>query len=100
MPAYVIVSYDIVDPEGYEGYVPGVLPLLQKHGAEILAADFGARVLEGDKRGVHVVLKFPSEEAALAWHGDPAYAPVKKIRLASCENNQVVLAKQWIPPAA
>lgn len=32
MPAYVICSYDIADPKGYEAYVPGVMPLLQKHG--------------------------------------------------------------------
>ena len=38
MTAYIIASYDIVDPKGYEGYVPGVVPLLKKHGAEIIAA--------------------------------------------------------------
>ena len=66
MSAYVIVSYDIEDAEGFGGYVPGVAPLLQKHGAEILVADFNARGLEGEKRGVYVVLRFESEEKALA----------------------------------
>jgi uncharacterized protein (DUF1330 family) len=47
MSVYVIASYDIVDPKGYEGYVPGVMPLLQKHGAEVLAADYEAKALEG-----------------------------------------------------
>ena len=42
MSAYVIGSYDIVDTKAYEGYVPGVVPLLAKHGAEILVADYEA----------------------------------------------------------
>lgn len=98
MPAYIIASYDIVDPKGYEGYVPGCVPLLQKHVARVLAADYGAHVLEGEKRSVHVVLQFDSEEAALRWYQDPAYSPVRKLRLDSCANHSLVLARQWVPP--
>ena len=99
MPAYIIVSYDIVDSEGYESYVPGVLPLLKKHGAEILVADYDAQCLEGEKRSVYVVLRFDSEEAARAWYNDSAYEPVRKIRLGSCNNNNLVIAKQFVPPS-
>ena len=100
MAAYVIVSYDIVDPKGYEGYVPGVVPLLQKHGAEILVADYEAKELEGERRNVYVVLRFESEKAALDWYNDPAYDAVKKIRLDSTSNTNAVLAKQFAPPSA
>ena len=31
MSAYIIASYDISDDAGYEPYVPGIIPLLQKH---------------------------------------------------------------------
>lgn len=99
MSAYVLVSYDIVDSRGFEPYVPGVLPLLQKHGAEVLVADREARSLEGEPRGVYVVLRFPSEEAATAWYNDPAYAPVRKIRFDSCSNNHAVLMKAFVPPS-
>jgi len=99
MTAYVIVSYDIADPEGYEGYVPGVVPLLQKHGARILAAEFDARALEGERRGVYVVLEFDSEQAALDWYNDPAYDAVRKIRLDSCTHNSMVVAKQFTSPS-
>jgi len=98
MSAYIIATYDIVDPEGYAGYVPGVIPLLEKHGAEILVADYDARVLEGQKRSVYVVLRFESQEAALGWYNDPAYAAVKKIRLDSSDNGNLVLAKGFVPP--
>ena len=99
MSAYVLVSYDIRDPEGFEGYVPGVLPLLEKHGAEILVADFDVMPVEGEKHGVYVVLRFDSEKAAMAWYNDPAYEPVRKIRLTACDNNHMVLAKGFVPPS-
>lgn len=99
MPAYVIVSYDISDPDGYGPYVPAVLPLLAKHGAEVLVADFDATPLEGAKSGVHAILRFDSEEAAQAWYDDPEYEPVRGIRLSSCSNNRISLAKAFVPPA-
>jgi len=98
--AYVIVSYDISDPKGYEGYVPGVLPLIAKHGGEVVVADFQADHLEGEKRGVHVVLRFASEEAARAWYDDPGYEPVRGIRHATCTNNSLVVATEFVPPGA
>tara|TARA_R110000787_G_scaffold187146_7_gene299063 strand:+ start:7868 stop:8170 length:303 start_codon:yes stop_codon:yes gene_type:complete len=98
MPVYILAIYDIFDATAYEPYVPGVVPLLQKHGAEILVADYEAQMLEGESGSTYVVLRFESEVAALAWYNDPAYEPVKKIRLASSNNGKVVLAKQFVPP--
>ena len=100
MSAYVLAIYDIVDPVAYEAYVPGVIPLLLKHGGEVLVADYDAQALEGGKRSVCVVLKFQSEASALAWYNDPDYQPVKKIRLTSCANGSLLLAKQFAPPGA
>jgi len=99
MSAYVLVSYDIDDPASYETYVPGVVPLLMKHGAEILVADFDVKAMEGEKKSVYVVLRFPSEEAANAWYNDPDYAPVMKVRLDSCSNANMVLAQPFVPPS-
>jgi uncharacterized protein (DUF1330 family) len=98
MPAYVLAIYDIVDQKGYEPYVPAVIPLLQKYRAEVLVADYAPTVLEGSSRGVVVVLRFESEEAAREWYNDPAYAPVRKIRLDATSNRFTCLAKQFIPP--
>ena len=49
---------------------------------------------------VYVVLRFESEEAALAWYADPAYQPLKKIRLDSSDHGNLVLAKQFVLPGA
>ncbi len=97
MSAYIIATYDIVDREGYSGYVPGVAPILQKHGAEILVADFDAQPLEGEKRNAYVALRFESAEAALGWYNDPAYEPIRKIRMESCDNNSVAIARPFVP---
>jgi uncharacterized protein (DUF1330 family) len=99
MSVYMILSYDIEDPQGYEGYVPGVIPLLQKHNAEILVADYEAQSIEGKARGVNVVLRFESEEAAMKMYNDPAYQPVKKIRLDATKNGTLLLAKQFVLPS-
>ena len=98
MSAYIIASYDITDPDGYEGYVPGVLPLLEKHGAEILVAEYASETMEGQGRYVNVVLRFESEEAARTWYNDPDYSPVKQIRLDSSGNSSMVLTKEFVMP--
>jgi uncharacterized protein (DUF1330 family) len=98
MAAYVIAGYNITDPKGFEGYVPGVMPLLQKHGGEVVAADFESEALEGEAPKVNVVLKFPSEEAVRNWYNDPAYGPVKQIRLNSTEGGYVVIAREFKVP--
>lgn len=94
MAVYVIAGYDITDPKRFEDYGPGVMPLLQKHGAEVLAADFESETLEGEARKVNVVLKFPSAEAARNWYNDPAYGPVRQIRLESTEGGYIAMAKE------
>jgi uncharacterized protein (DUF1330 family) len=93
MAVYIIVSYDITDSKAYEPYVPGVVPLIKKHGGEIVVGEFAAKPLEGEPHGVYVVLRFPSEQAARTWYSDPDYEPLKKIRLTACRNNNMVIAK-------
>ena len=99
MPAYAIGSYDISDEGTYSAYVPAVIPLLQKHGAEVLVAEYGSKALEGEARAANVVLKFASEEAALAWYNDPEYDGPKNIRISSTANCNLILAKGFEPPA-
>ena len=100
MSVYLVVTYDIADPKAYETYPAGVLPLVLKHGAEVLVADYAAQAIEGRAPSVTVVLRFKSEEAARTWYNDPAYTPVKKIRLDSTRNTCIVLAKEFTPPSA
>lgn len=57
MPVYVIASYDITDPDGHESYLSSVVPLLEKHGAEVLVADHEAP--EFGRRGTRAEPQLP-----------------------------------------
>lgn len=95
MAFYAICTYDIADAKGYEPYVPSVMPILQKHGAEVIAADFSAQALEGQPPSVQVILKFADKETALNWYNDPEYTRVKQIRLNATKNGSLVLVGEW-----
>lgn len=99
MPTYFIASYDIHDEAGYQDYLAGVVPLLQKHGAEILVADYAPQTIEGQACGANIVLRFDSEEAARGWYDDSDYQPVKQLRFDTSENGTALLAKGFVPPS-
>ena len=97
MSAYFIASYRITDPAGYEPYVPAVIPTLQSHGCEVLAADYTSQAIEGEPNAVTVILKFASKEAALAWYNSPEYQAIKHLRTDNSEGTAVVV-DQWRAP--
>ncbi len=97
-PHYFVASYNVTDGEAYQTYVQQVIPLLQKHNGEVLVADYEAKPLEGSPNTVMIVLRFPDEQTANAWYNDPAYEPVKKIRLDSTANGAAVFGKQFVMP--
>ena len=99
MSAYFILMQNIEDPARYGGeYIPQVMPFLQKHGAEIVAATHEAEALEGDAPNGVVVLRFPNEEAVKAFVNDPDYQPAKKLRHSITTRGQAVLAPEFVMP--
>lgn len=97
-PVYLMISYDIVNFEEFKKYPPQVLPLLQKYGAEVLASDLQAIPFEGSPKMMNAIIKFPSREAAYKCYQDPAYEPLKKLRIESTQNGTLVLVKQFQLP--
>ena len=97
MSAYFIASYRITDPAGYEPYVPAVIPTLQSHGCEVLAADYTSQAIEGEPNAVTVILKFASKAAALAWYNSPEYQAIKHHRIDNSDGI-AMLVDQWSPP--
>ena len=89
MPAYMMISYDVSDPERFKDYNPGslkgIVATLNKHGGEIVAAG-PTDVIEGAAASVCVCITFPSADAAKAWADDDEYAPLKAIRYESTTN--------------
>jgi len=95
MAVYYINTYDIVNLEEFQNYPPGVRPLLQKYGAEVIAMDTHPICLEGTARTMNAIIKFPSEDAALNCYNDPEYQPIKEIRLNSTKNCTMILVKEF-----
>lgn len=102
MSAYLIIAYDVSDPERYAEYNPGSLPTImqtvQKHGGKVLVAGAKPNWHAGNRKAL-VVMEFPSVDAAEAWEADPDYASAKEIRLASTTNRVEVIAPQFVPPS-
>ena len=75
-------------------YVPQVVPLLQKHGIEVLAGHFGATALEGSADSV-ILLRAESEAAFRDFYDDPDYAGPKALRLSITSDQNMVVAPQF-----
>ena len=97
MPGYIIVNYKITNPEGYEAYVPAVMPTLEAHGAELLVVDSESEALEGTPESITVILKFDSKEAARAWYESPEYQKAIGLRTDNSEGT-AILADGFVMP--
>jgi uncharacterized protein (DUF1330 family) len=98
MTAYLVLMQEVHDVDRYRNeYVPGVVPLLQKHGAETLVAGFDAEAAEGEPPNSTVVIRFADAEAAWGFLNDPDYQPVKEIRLSTTSRGQMVVAPEFTP---
>jgi uncharacterized protein (DUF1330 family) len=95
MAVYIVTSCDITDPEKYAPYVPNVMPLLEKYGGEIVAADKNAVTIDGEKRDLTVIMKFQSQEDIMKLYEDPEYKPWLDIRLASTTNRATIMVGEF-----
>ena len=92
MSAYVIVSVDVHDPEGYEEYKARSTAAAAAHGARFLARGGAVEVLEGTLGKPRVVvLEFPSVEAARRWWDSPEYAEARAIRQRTAATDMIVV---------
>jgi uncharacterized protein (DUF1330 family) len=97
MPAYVIASYIVTDPEAFAAYGPAVFPTLRAHGAEALVAGPSGDVREGEP-GVHtVVLRFASKEAAQGWYDSPEYQAIIHLRTDNSRGS-LVICDEFVRP--
>ena len=82
MTAYLIIDIDVHDPAGFQKYRDEVPAIIAKHGGEYLVRGGEFDVIEGDWKPHRVVLfRFPSRQAIRNFFADPAYAPLKALRL-------------------
>ena len=96
MTAYLMITYDVTNPERLADYNPGkadeLRATIDKHGGQVLAAGPGDATV-GSTPERSVLLSFPDADTAKAWQADDEYAPLKAIRYEATTNiSEVLLA--------
>ena len=93
MPVYAIGQLDIFDPERYQSYLAGFMPIFERYGGELLAVTSGeTTVVEGEwSYPKTVIMKFPDREKAESWVADPEYKALAEHRYASAKANLVIV---------
>jgi uncharacterized protein (DUF1330 family) len=98
LSAYVVANYTVTNPEGFEPYVPAVMPTITAAGGEVVVADPESDKPEGEAGHVTIVLRFESKQAARAWYDSAEYAAVKSLRTDNSEG-VLTIANEFVPPA-
>ena len=93
MSAYMVAQIRINDPDEFQKYLAGFLPIFQRYGGEILVTSKNETVvIEGDWAYPHtVILKFPSVDAAKSWYSDPDYTALAAHRHRAAQTNLVLV---------
>ena len=93
MTCYSVLAVTPTGADWIPGYVGAVTALVVKHGGTYLARTASHERLEGDGEDValRVVIQWPSKEAALAFMGDPEYAPHLQARTAGSVSHHVLI---------
>ncbi|MBX2855302.1 MAG: DUF1330 domain-containing protein [Rhodobacteraceae bacterium] len=78
---YWIAHVDITEPAQYEGYKALAPAAFAKFGGEYLARGGEHKLIEGQVPGArHVVIEFPSLQAAIDCYNSPEYVEAKSKR--------------------
>ena len=89
---YVIAQINVTNPDVYPEYVKLVLPTIQAFGGEFLVRGGQAQSYEGTPPGDrHVVIRFPSFQAAQDWYHSDIYAEAKALRMSASTSVQTIV---------
>ena len=88
---YWIARVDVSDIERYRAYAEANAKPFKMFGARFLVRAGRFEIAEGSSRSRHVVLEFPSYEAALACHRSPEYQQALELRLPAATADVVII---------
>lgn len=88
---YIIAHITVRDPEAYKEYVVRDTPILEGLGGRFIVRGGQSETVEGTLQDRHVVIEFPSYEAALKAYNDPEYQEVADIRRRTADSSIVVV---------
>jgi uncharacterized protein (DUF1330 family) len=98
MSVYIVGLLKVRSWEWLAEYAATTERLVARHGGVYLGRAVGMEMLEGEAEPPSglVMLEFPSEEQARAWHADPEYQPMIELRR-SGSDTQLMLARGLAP---
>ena len=88
---YWVGHVTVTDPEAYKAYVAANAKAFSKYGARFLVRGGQYASVEGMARQRHVVIEFPSYEAALACYHSPEYQEALRLREPASEADIIVV---------
>lgn len=88
---YIIGHITVRDMHAYKEYVEKDTPILTGLGGRFIVRGGQSQVMEGEVHERHVVIEFPSYDAALAAYNDPEYQEVMKIRQRTADSTILVV---------
>jgi uncharacterized protein (DUF1330 family) len=92
MSVYVIAQLKVHDPDEYQKYLAGFLPVFRRHGGKLIARSPEAAVIEGSWTLPRtLIMQFPTAEDAQRWHHDPDYLAIAAHRQRAAECNIVLV---------
>lgn len=84
MTAYWVAHVTITDLTAYAGYQALAPAAFARHGGRFLARGGASEVLEGPVLDRHVVIEFPSLQAARDCYNSPEYQAARQARDQAC----------------
>lgn len=88
---YWIGHVDVENADNYPAYMKAAQPAYDKYGAKFIVRGGKCDQVEGKGRTRHVVVEFPSYDAAVACYNSPEYQAAAKIRRANASGEILIV---------
>lgn len=86
MPAAIVGTIRVTEPEAWQRYVERVGATFAPYGGRVLLRGVKAQEFAGSAHGERVVVaEFPDLEALLRWHASPEYQSLIRLRDSGAE---------------
>ncbi len=93
-----MVTVDVKDEDGMNGYAAKAGPTVGQSGGKLIVVEDNVEVLEGKWHGTQtIIVEFDSVDAARAWYNSDAYQAVIGERHAAAESNAVIVSGFEMP---
>jgi uncharacterized protein (DUF1330 family) len=88
---YWIVHVTVTDAEAYPEYVRRDTPIIEGLGGRFIVRGGTSEIVEGKTQSRHVVVEFPSYEAAKTAYESEEYQEVAQIRYRAAESTVIIV---------